>query len=53
VRTTVVKRQLTKECDSLPAIQQPMVIRERDDHDGPDDDLAIHNDRFLFDGVHA
>lgn len=30
-----------------------MVISESDDHDGSDDDLAVYNDRFVLDCVHA
>lgn len=53
IRRNKKEQQLTKESNSFPAIQQPMVIRERDNHNGPDDDLAVHDDRFLFDGMHA
>ena len=30
-----------------------MVVCERDDHDGADDDLAIDDDRSLLDSVHT
>ena len=30
-----------------------MVVCKSDDHDGADDDLAVLDDGFLFDGVHA
>jgi hypothetical protein len=46
-------QQLTKECNGLSTIQQPMVIREGDDHDGPDDDLPVHYDGFFFNSMHA
>ncbi len=43
----------TQESDGLPAVQQPVVVREGDDHDGAYDDLAINDDRLLLDRVHA
>jgi hypothetical protein len=30
-----------------------MVIRESDNHDRPNDDLAVYHDRFVLDCVHA
>ena len=30
-----------------------MIVRESDDHDRPDDDLAVHDDGAFLDGVHT
>jgi hypothetical protein len=30
-----------------------VVIGQSDDHDGPDDDLTVDDDRLLLDGVHT
>lgn len=30
-----------------------MIVRERDDHDGSDHDLAVDDDGSVFDGVHS
>ena len=30
-----------------------MIIRQRNNHNRPNDDLAIYNDRLLLDGVHT
>lgn len=43
----------TKELNSLPAVHQPVVVRKRDGHDGPDDDLALDDDGAVSDVVHA
>lgn len=47
------ERARTKEGDGLAAVQQPVVVRERDRHDGADDDLAVDDDGALGDVVHA
>lgn len=43
----------TEESNSLPSIQQPMVIRQRHHHDRTDLDLAVNDVRFLLHSVHA
>lgn len=54
VRTTrATKGQRTKERDRLSAVQQPVVVREGDGHDGSNDDLSVNNDGLLDDVVHA
>lgn len=45
--------KLTKEGNGLPTVQETVVVRESDDHDGADDDLAVDDDGALLDGVHA
>lgn len=42
-----------EERDGFPAVEQSMIISEGDDHDGPDNNLAIDDDGPVFDGVHA
>ena len=42
----------TEESDSFPTVEQTVVVRERDDHDRADDDLAIDDDRSVLDRVH-
>ena len=43
----------TEEGGRLAAVEETVVVRERDDHDGPDDDLAVDDDGAVPDGVHA
>ena len=43
----------TEECDGLPAVEESVVVRESDNHDGTDNNLAIDDDWAFLDGVHA
>lgn len=43
----------TKEGDGLAAVEQAVIVGERDDHDRADDDLAIDDDGAVLDGVHS
>jgi len=52
-RTEQKEKTLTKEGNSFSPIQQSMVVGERDDHDGSDDDFAVYDYGFVFDCVHA
>ena len=42
-----------QEADRLLAVDQAMIIAERDIHHRPDLDLVAHGHRALLDGVHA
>jgi hypothetical protein len=49
----VLGTPLTEEGDGFSAVEETMVVCERDDHDGTDNNLAVDNDGLLLDGVHA
>ena len=45
--------RLTKEGDGFPSVEKTMVIREGNDHYWSDNNLAVHDNRLLFDSVHT
>ena len=47
------RRRRTKEGDSLPAIQESVVVGQSNYHDGANDNLAVDDYGLLLDGVHT
>ena len=43
----------TEESDCFPTVEQTVVVRQRDDHDRADNDLAIDDDRAILDRMHT
>ena len=43
----------TEEGNRFPAVEETVIVRESDDHDRADDDLAVDDDRAVLDRVHA
>lgn len=48
-----VRHRLTKEGDCFPPVKKTMVIRESDNHYWSNNNLAVHDNRLLFDSVHT
>ena len=48
-----LEEKRTKEGNSLSAVQQSVIVSERDDHDGSNYDLTIDDNRSLFDSMHS
>lgn len=46
-------RRLTKEGDGFPSVEKTVVIREGNNHYWSDNNLAVHDNRLLFDSVHT
>ena len=47
------ERGRTEEGNGFPAVEETVVVGQCDDHDRADDDLAVHNNGSVLNGMHA
>lgn len=43
----------TEESSAFPTIKQPVIVREGDDHNRADNNLAVHNNWFVVYFMHT